>query len=224
MVVVWSAIGAIVGLTLGPTLATAGLLSMALFGLWLGEIWIPKNQMHILGVTWVIISMKLLYGLAISMHSWDWITQTQLGLSLLGLVALNIGIAQRHDDDAIATQATIVLLAIGSAAGEPYGEEGVAIMIAIGTLLLHGLAYFRKSGNLASLGIAVSYLWIGVHAISNNWEIFSIKIRPFEDELLLFILMFAVTSINSITATRFAKEENWFSSAFYSMGLGKPGL
>jgi len=224
MIVVWSAIGAVVGLTLGPILATVGLLSMALFGLWLGEIWIPKNQMHILGVTWVIISMKLLYGLAISMYSWDWITQTQLGLSLLGLVVLNIGIAQRHDDDAIATQATIVLLAIGSAAGEPYGEEGVAIMIAIGTLLLHGLAYFRKSGNLASLGIAVSYLWIGVHAISNNWEIFSIKIRPFEDELLLFILMFAVTSINSITATRFAKEENWFSSAFNSMGLGKPGL
>ena len=97
-------------------------------------------------------------------------------------------------------------------------------MILIGTLLLHGLAYYRGSGNLASLGIAVSYLWIGVHAISDDWEVFSIKLKSLDDDLLLFILMFTVTSINSITATRFAKEENWFSSAFKSMGLGKPGL
>ena len=224
MIVVWSAIGTIVGLTLSPLLATAGLLLMAVFGLWLGEIWIPKDRMHILGVTWVIISMKLLYGLAISMYSWDWINQLELGLGLISLVVVNLIVAQRHDDDAIATQATIVLLAIGSAAGEPYGEQGVAIMIAIGTLLLHGLAYYRSSGNLASLGIAVSYLWIGIHAISDNWSIFGINIKPFEDDLLLFILMFGVTSINATTATKFAKEENWFSSAFNSMGLGKPGL
>ena len=58
--------------------------------------------------------MKILYGLAISMYTWDWISSTQLGASLLGLVALNIAIAQHHDEDAIATQATLVLLAIGS--------------------------------------------------------------------------------------------------------------
>ena len=224
MIVVWSAIGAIVGTTLGPTLSAIGLLLMAGFGIWLGEVWIPKNSMHILGVTWVIISMKLLYGLAISMYSWDWITQTELGIGLLGLVSLNILIAQRHDEDAIAAQATLVLLAIGSAAGGPYGQEGVAAMIGLGTLLLHGLAYLRKSGNLASLGIAVSYLWIGLHAISNNWILFGIEIKPFEDELLLFLLMFGVTGINAITATRFAQAENWFSSAFKGMGLGKPGL
>ena len=84
---------------------------------------------------------------------------------LLLLVGVNIGIAQRHNEDAIAAQATLVLLAIGSAAGALYGQEGVALMIGIGTLLMHGLAYVRKSGNLASLGIAVSYLWIGLHAI-----------------------------------------------------------
>ena len=224
MIVVWSAIGTVVGLTLTPLLATLGLLSMALFGIWLGEIWIPQSRMHLLGVTWVIISMKLLYGLAISMHSWEWLNQTELGIGLLSLVALNIVIAQRYDEDAIATQATIVLLAIGSAAGGPYGQEGVALMIGIGTILFHSLAYFRQSGNLASLGIAVSYLWIGVHAISDNWNLFGIELKAFEDELLLFLLMFSVTSINAIMATKFAKEENWFSSAFKSMGLGKPGL
>ena len=226
MIVVWSAIGTIVGTSpfLSHTISAAGLLLMAGFGMWLGEIWIPKKSMHLLGVTWVIISMKILYGLAISMYAWDWIGATGLGVSLLGLVALNIAIAQHHDEDAIATQATLVLLAIGSAAGGPYGEEGVAIMIGIGTILFHSLAYLRNSGNLASLGIAVSYLWIGLHAISNDWAIFGIQIRPFEDELLLFLLMFCVTGINAVTATKFAKAENWFSSAFKAMGLGKPGL
>jgi len=224
MIVVWSAIGAIVGTTLGPMLSTIGLLLMAGFGIWLGEVWIPKKSMHILGITWVIISMKLLYGLAISMYSWDWITQTELGFGLLGLVSLNIVIAQHHNEDAIAAQATLVLLAIGSAAGGPYGEEGVAVMIGLGTLLLHSLAYLRKSGNLASLGIAVSYLWIGLHAISNDWNIMGVEIVSFNDELLLFLLMFGVTGVNAITATKFAKEENWFSSAFNGMGLGKPGL
>ena len=224
MIVVWSAIGAIVGTTLGPILSTIGLLLMAGFGIWLGEIWIPKKSMHILGITWVIISMKLLYGLSISMYSWGWISQTELGVHLLGLVVLNIAIAQHHNEDAIAAQATLVLLAIGSAAGGPYGEEGVAVMIGLGTLLLHSLAYLRNSGNLASLGIAVSYLWIGLHAISNDWNIMGVEIVSFNDELLLFLLMFGVTGINATTATKFAKEENWFSSAFNGMGLGKPGL
>ena len=226
MIVVWSAIGTIVGTSpiLSHTISAAGLLFMAGFGMWLGEIWIPRKSMHLLGVTWVIISMKILYGLAISMYTWDWISSTQLGASLLGLVALNIAIAQHHDEDAIATQATLVLLAIGSAAGGPYGEEGIAVMIGAGTLLFHALAYLRNSGNLASLGIAVSYLWIGLHAISNDWVIFGIEVKPFDDELLLFLLMFGVTGINAVTATRFAKAENWFSSAFKAMGLGKPGL
>ena len=90
MIVVWSAIGTIVGTSpfLSHTISAAGLLLMAGFGMWLGEIWIPRKSMHLLGVTWVIISMKILYGLAISMYAWDWIGATGLGVSLLGLVAL----------------------------------------------------------------------------------------------------------------------------------------
>ena len=62
-----------------------------------------------------------------------------LGALLLLGVVLNIAIAQRHDEDAIAAQATLILLIVGSAAGAVYGEFGVAIMIGIGTILLHGL-------------------------------------------------------------------------------------
>ena len=47
MIVVWSAIGTVVGLTLSPLLSTIGLILMAVFGLWLGEIWIPKARMKL---------------------------------------------------------------------------------------------------------------------------------------------------------------------------------
>ena len=118
-----------------------------------------QERMHLLGVTWVIISMKILYGLAISMYTWDWIGEPNWAL-ITWFGYSQYCIAQYHDEDAIATQATLVLLAIGSAAGGPYGEEGVAIMIGIGTLLFHGLAYLRSSGNLASLGL--QYLICGL--------------------------------------------------------------
>ena len=139
-------------------------------------------------------------------------------------MALNIGIAQRHDEDAIAAQATLILLIVGSAAGSLYGEFGVAIMIGLGTIMLHGLAIVRNSGNLASMGVAVSYLWVGIHAISDNWVIFGLEILPFEDELLLFLLMVCVTATNSTIAAKFVDKDNWFSDAFKSLGLGKPGL
>ncbi|MDP6870174.1 MAG: hypothetical protein QGI21_05325 [Candidatus Poseidoniaceae archaeon] len=224
MIVTYSLIGVVAGIVFPPVAAAISLLALAGLGFWLGEIWIPKHKMHLLGVTWVIISMKLLYGFAISMNEWGWIDVNQLGPILLLLVGANITIAQRHNNDAIAAQATIVLLAIGSGAGAIYGEEGVAIMIGIGTLLMHGLAYFRTSGNLASLGIAVSYLWTGLHSISNEWVIGGMPIKSLEDPLLLFLLMFGITGINAVVAAKFAKEENWFSSAFKSLGLGKPGL
>ena len=119
--------------------------------------------MRLLGVTWVIISMKILYGFALDAHHWGWLDALPdaglgLGISLLCLVGLNVGLAQRHDDDAIAAQATLILLLVGSAAGGLYGELGVVVMIAIGTLVLHGMALLRGTGNLASLGIASSYL------------------------------------------------------------------
>ena len=147
-----------------------------------------------------------------------------LGIFLLTLIGFNILIAQRHNDDAIAAQATLVLLALGSATGALYDEIGVAGMILLGTLSMHGLALHRQSGNLASLGIAVSYLWIGLHAFSNEWTIANIEIVSFDDDLLLFMLMFAVTATNAIMATQFHKADNWFSAGAEALGLGKPGL
>ena len=230
MVLTWSAIGAIVGTVLPEIPSGLGLFAMGVFGLYLGERWIPNPNMRMLGVTWVIISMKLFYGLALDAWHWGWFdaspigTSETLGVSLIGLVSLNIFIAQRHDEDAIAAQATLILLLVGSAAGALYGEIGIATMIGLGTLLMHGLAMYRQSGNLASLGIASSYLWVGVHALSDNWSVFGLDIVPFEDELLLFLLMTCVTATNAIIAARFVRAENWFSKAFESMGLGKPAL
>ena len=194
MIVIWTMIGTLIGTNSGipPVLSLIGLSSMAIFGLLCGENWIPKKNMRLLGVTWVIISMKLLYGLALDAWHWGWFDSSPigpsqtLGISLLTLVGFNIAIAQRHNEDAIAAQATLVLLVVGSATGALYGEVGIAAMIGLGTLIFHILAISRNSGNLASLGIAVSYLWIGVHAISSGWNIFGLEIISFEDDFLLF--------------------------------------
>lgn len=230
MVLVWSVLGWVVGTALPPLLGGPLLIIMGLSGLWAGEKWIPNPTMHLLGVTWVIISMKILYGFALDVHHWGWLDASpfgadlSLGIFLLVLIGFNILIAQRHDDDAIAAQATLVLLALGSAAGALYDEIGVAGMILLGTLSMHGLALHRQSGNLASLGIAVSYLWIGLHAFSNGWMVANIEIVSFDDDLLLFMLMFAVTATNAVIATQFHKADNWFSAAAKALGLGKPGL
>ena len=230
MVTVWSAIGAVVGTVLPPELSGIGLFSMGAFGLILGERWIPKPSMRLLGVTWVIISMKLFYGLVLDAWHWGWFDTSPLGanetlgLGLLAVVAGNVFVAQRHDEDAIAAQATLILLIVGSAAGALYGELGVAAMVGLGTLLMHGLAFMRRSGNLASLGIASSYLWVGVHALSNDWVLFGVELVPFEDELLLFLLMAGVTATNAVVAASFVRAENWFSDALKALGLGKPAL
>ena len=230
MVLTWSAIGAIVGTVLPEIPSGLGLLAMGLFGLYLGERWIPNPNMRLLGVTWVIISMKLFYGLAIDAWHWGWFdglsfgANEMFGTTLIGIVSLNIFLAQRHNEDAIAAQATLILLLVGSAAGAYYGEIGVAVMIGLGTLLMHGLAIYRQSGNLASLGIASSYLWVGIHALSDDWALFGLEIVPFEDGLLLFLLMTCVTATNAIIAAKFVQADNWFSKAFEAMGLGKPAL
>lgn len=230
MVLVWSAIGALVGTVLPPLLSGFGLFSMGVFGLYLGERWIPKPSMRLLGVTWVIISMKLFYGLTLDAWHWGWFDASPiganetLGVGLLAVVAGNIFIAQRHNEDAIAAQATLILLIVGSAAGALYGEIGVAIMIGAGTLLMHSLAFMRNSGNLASLGIASSYLWVGVHALSNDWVVFGVNLVGFDDELLLFLLMAGVTATNAVVAASFVRAENWFSDALQALGLGKPAL
>ena len=189
MIFVYSLIGWLVATALEPMLATAGLIGLATLGFVLGERWVPDKGMHILGVTWVIISMKLLYGLAIDAHHWGWIDTPQLGGSLIALIGVNILVGYRHKHDAIMAQATLVSLALASAAGSVGGELGVAAMIMLATMLLHGLAYHRKSGNLASLGIAASHLWIGLHAIlSDSLKIGALEILPLTDPMPLFLL------------------------------------
>jgi len=224
MIVVYSAIGVQAGLALSPLLAITVLVLLASVGFALGERWVPNPNMKILGVTWVIISMKVLYGLAIELNRWDYIGLEALGALLLALVTVNVFVAYRHDHDAIAAQSTLVLLAIGSTAGSLLGEMAVAGMILLATLLVHGLALHRQSGNLAALGVAASNLWIGMHAITGGFEFGSLRILALEDSLLLFILLMIVSAINATMAARFAREENWFSQAFKAVGLGQPGL
>lgn len=230
MIVLWSIIGTYVGLTFSASIAGPALFAMALFSLWLANKWIPDPNMRILGTTWAIISMKLFYGLAIDLHHWGLLEgiifseDILLGILLLGMVVLNIVLAYHFDEDAIAAQATLVLLAIGSAAGALYGELGVALMIGLATLVLHSLALMRNSGNLTSLGVAASNLWIGLHALSSGWSIFGLSILAFDDSLILLLLILFVNAANATMAAHFAKYDNWFSQGFAALGLGRPGL
>ena len=75
-------------------------------------------NMRILGVTWVIISMKLIYGLVLDLWHWGWLDDFSfadendlLGALLLLGVVLNIVIGST-DEDAIAAQATLILLVV----------------------------------------------------------------------------------------------------------------
>jgi len=229
MIFVFSALSVVAGTTFPPAVSLALLLVLATVGFTLGERWVPDKNLHLLGVSWVIISMKVLYGLAIELNHWELggflpISVEVLAILLLLLVALNVFVAYRHDHDAIAAQATLVLLAIGSTAGSIGGEIGVAVMILIATLLLHGLALHRGSGNLAALGVAASNLWIGMHAITSGFTAGSLIIEPLDTPLILFLLLMIVSGINASMAARFAREDNWFSKGFKVAGLGQPGL
>ena len=224
MIFIYSIISIQIGNTFDPLLATIILIFLAVFGFTLGEVWIPKEKMKMLGITWVIISMKVLYGLAIEFRNWNFISVEGLVLLLIFLVFINLYFAYRHNHDAIAAQSTLVLLSIGSTTGSVLGEEGVAGMIFISTIMIHSLAIHRKSGNLASLGIAASNLWVGMHAITNGFQIGELVILQLESPLLLFLLLMSITGLNASMAAKFAREENWFSNAFKISGLGKPGL
>ncbi len=230
MIGIWTAIGATVGTQLSPLPSAVSLVIMALMGFYLSNRWIPTPSMRYLGVAWAIISMKLLYGLTIDAWSWGWFASSPigegqtLGAVLLGCVGLNIGLAFYHDEDAIATQATLVFFAIGSATGGLFGGTGVAIVLFIAMLCMHSLAFLRSSGNLASLGIAVSFLWIGIHALSNGWGILSLEVVQISNQATLFLLMCGTTGVNAFVATRFVREENWLSTFVESIGFGKPSL
>jgi len=224
MILIYSAIGFQIGFVFEPLIATISLILLASVGFFLGERWSKDGGLRILGVTWIIISMKVLYGLSIELQRWGIIGVEGLGVLLLITVGLNIVVSYRYNHDAIAAQSTLVLLAVGSTAGSLYGQEGVALMILISTALMHVLATHRDSGNLAALGIASSNLWIGMHAITGGFEIGELKVLALDRPLLLFVLMMGTTGLNAGMATRFAREENWFSKGMKILGLGKPGL
>ena len=188
MILVYSAIGFQIGFVFEPLVATVSLVVLSSIGFLLGERWSKDERLRILGVTWVIISMKVLYGLSIELQRWGIIDVEGLGAFLLIAVGLNIVLSYRYDHDAIAAQSTLVLLAVGSTAGSLYGQEGVAVMILVSTVLMHVLAAHRKSGNLAALGIASSNLWIGMHAITGGFEIGELKVLALDRPLLLFVL------------------------------------
>ena len=224
MILLFSGVSIVAGIALEPLFATILLIFLAVMGFILGEIWIPKKNLHLLGITWVIISMKVLYGLAIELQRWNIISVEILGGLLLVFVGFNVYLSYRHNHDAIAAQSTLILLAIGSATGFSFGEIGIAVMILIATILVHGLALHRKSGNLAALGIASTNLWIGMHALTEGFSIGSMRILPLDEPLLLFVLIIVISGINASMAAIFAKDENWFSKAFKALGLGEPGL
>ncbi|HJO42346.1 MAG TPA: hypothetical protein QF508_02955 [Candidatus Thalassarchaeaceae archaeon] len=229
MIFIFSALSIVAGTAFSPLVSLLMLVSLAVIGFSLGEKWVPDKDLNLLGVTWVIISMKVLYGLALELNRWEMgsilpISVETLAILLLVLVALNIFVAYRYEHDAIAAQATLILLAIGSTAGSIGGEVGVAIMILLATILLHGLAIHRGSGNLAALGIAASNLWIGMHAITDGFTSGSLIIEPLDTPLILFLLLMVISGINASMAARFAREDNWFSKGFKTVGLGQPGL
>ena len=77
---------------------------------------------------------------------------------------------------------------------------------------------FEKFGQSCKPWYSNIISWVGLHAISQNWKIAGIDFVPFEDDLLLFILMFFVTGVNATVATRFSSERNWFSDGFEALG------
>ena len=224
MILIYSAIGFQIGFVFEPIVASLSLIFLAGLGFFLGEKWANDTRLRVLGITWVIISMKVLYGLALELQKWGFIGVESLGALLIVIVCLNIMASYRYEHDAIAAQSTLVLLAVGSTAGSLFGQEGVALMILFSTVLVHGLAIHRKSGNLAALGIVSSNLWIGMHATTGGFELGELRVMSLDEPLLLFVLLFGITALNASMATRFAKEENWFSKGLNVLGLGSPGL
>ena len=70
MIVLYSAISIQIGRVFDSVVGTLLLICLAGVGFGLGEIWVPRKRMSLLGVTWVIISMKVVYGLAIELRQW----------------------------------------------------------------------------------------------------------------------------------------------------------
>ena len=68
MILVYSAIGFQIGFVFDPLVATLSLILLASIGFLLGERWSKDRRLRILGITWIIISMKVLYGLSVELQ------------------------------------------------------------------------------------------------------------------------------------------------------------
>ena len=229
MVVAYSLMSLLIGVEFEAEVAIPILLVLSIFGLFLGERWIKDPDLNLLGVAWVIISMKILYGASLELNNWNLggilpLSIVGVGATLIGLVLLNIFLSYRYNSDAIAAQATLVLLAVGSTAGSVAGEDGVILMLIVSVFLLHSIAIHRSSGNLASLGIVSSNIWFGMHVITGGFDLGSLTVIGLQHPLKLFIAIASVNVANAYVATRFAKSKNWFSEALEILGVGKPGL
>ena len=71
MIFVFSALSVVAGTAFPPMISLVLLLILAGVGFTFGERWVPDKNLHLLGVSWVIISMKVLYGLAIELNRWE---------------------------------------------------------------------------------------------------------------------------------------------------------
>ena len=98
------------------------------------------------------------------------------------MVLFNVILSYRYDSDAVAAQATLVLLQ-GSTAGSVAGEDGVIIMLLI-SIFLHAIAIHKSSGNLASLGIALPTFGLSTYG---GFELGSLNVVALQNPLKLFI-------------------------------------
>ena len=229
MVIAYSVLSLLVGIEFEAEIAIPTLLVLSIVGLILGERWIKNGDLHLLGIAWVIISMKVLYGASLELGNWHLggllpLNAEGVGIVLCGLVLFNVILSYRYDSDAVAAQATLVLLAVGSTAGSVAGEDGVIIMLLISIFLLHAIAIHKSSGNLASLGIASSNIWFGMHVVTGGFELGSLNVVALQNPLKLFIAIAMVNIANAYVATKFATSKNWFSDGLETLGIGKPGL
>ena len=110
MILVYSAIGIQIGFVFEPIMATVSLIFLAGLGFFLGERWSSDNRLRVLGITWVIISMKVLYGLSVELQRWGFVSVEGLGALLIVIVCTNIAASYRYEHDAIAAQSTFCLL------------------------------------------------------------------------------------------------------------------
>ena len=70
MVVAYSLMSLLIGVEFEAEVAIPILLVLSIFGLFLGERWIKDPDLNLLGVAWVIISMKILYGASLESVSY----------------------------------------------------------------------------------------------------------------------------------------------------------